>query len=73
MPGLRHPLSLAIALNVLPLSLSAQPLNLEETLINSSPLDLSAGEMTTPVGVLEGEALIRRREASIGETLGLAW
>ena len=37
--------------------------------VSASGLQLGAGEMTTPVSVLEGDELVRRREATLGETL----
>ncbi len=37
--------------------------------VSASGLQLGAGEMTTPVTVLEGDELVRRREATLGETL----
>ena len=38
--------------------------------VSASGLQLGAGEMTTPATVLEGDELVRRREATLGETLG---
>ncbi|MBJ2165092.1 TonB-dependent receptor [Acidovorax sp. IB03] len=38
--------------------------------VSASGLQLGAGDMTTPVTVLEGDELVRRREATLGETLG---
>ena len=38
--------------------------------VSASGLQLGASEMTTPVTVLEGDELVRRREATLGETLG---
>lgn len=37
--------------------------------VSASGLQLGANEMTTPVTVLEGDELVRRREATLGETL----
>ncbi len=37
--------------------------------VSASGLQLGAGEMTTPVSVLEGDELVHRREATLGETL----
>jgi len=37
--------------------------------VSSSGLQLGADDMTTPVTVLEGDDLVRRREATLGETL----
>lgn len=75
-----HPLAWAV-LMVLggPASLSAawaQPLDnavptarLPEVTISSSGLQLGTSEMTTPATVLEGDDLVRRRGATLGETL----
>ena len=38
--------------------------------VSASGLQLGANEMTTPTAVLEGDELVRRREATLGETLG---
>lgn len=38
--------------------------------MSASGLQLGANEMTTPTAVLEGDELVRRREATLGETLG---
>ncbi|TWH76529.1 iron complex outermembrane receptor protein [Azomonas agilis] len=65
----RHPLSLAVALSLFSLEPVAQTLDLEATVISSNPLDKQSQEMTTAAGVLEGDALIKRREATLGETL----
>jgi len=64
-----RPLALSISLAFCPALWAVEPLNLESMEISASPLASKAHEMTTPVGVLEGDALIKRREASIGETL----
>ena len=37
--------------------------------VSASGLQLGASELTTPVTVLEGDTLVRRREATLGETL----
>ena len=38
--------------------------------VSASGLQLGANEMTTPTAVLEGDELVLRREATLGETLG---
>lgn len=43
---------------------------LAEVRVSASGLGQPGSEMTTPVSVLEGEELVRRREATLGETLG---
>lgn len=43
--------------------------SLPSVTVSASGLQLGAGEMTTPVTVLEGDELVRRREATLGETL----
>ena len=42
---------------------------LPELTISASGLALGSSDMTTPVSVLEGDALVLRREATLGETL----
>ncbi len=42
---------------------------LPEVTVSSSGLSLGVSDMTTPVSVLEGDALVRTREATLGETL----
>ena len=42
---------------------------LAEVTVSSSGLQLGSSEMATPVTVLEGDELVRRREATLGETL----
>ena len=37
--------------------------------VSASGLQLGANDMTTPTAVLEGDELVRRREATLGETL----
>ena len=37
--------------------------------VSASGLQLGVGDMTTPATVLEGDELVRRREATLGETL----
>lgn len=43
--------------------------SLPSVTVSASGLQLGANEMTTPVTVLEGDDLVRRREATLGETL----
>ena len=38
--------------------------------VSASGLQLGANDMTTPTAVLEGDELVRRREPTLGETLG---
>ena len=45
------------------------PTALPEITVSSSGLQLGVSDMTTPVTVIEGDTLIRRREATLGETL----
>lgn len=42
---------------------------LPEVTVSASGLQLGASDMTTPATVLEGDDLVRRREATLGETL----
>lgn len=48
---------------------AANASSLPSVTVSASGLQLGAGEMTTPVSVLEGDELVRRREATLGETL----
>ena len=48
---------------------NAAPARLPDVTVSASGLQLGAGEMTTPATVLEGDELVRRREATLGETL----
>lgn len=48
---------------------SPAPVALSEVTVSASGLQLGASDMTTPATVLEGDALVRRREATLGETL----
>ena len=45
------------------------PPSLPPVTVSASGLQLGASDMTTPVTVLEGDELVRRREATLGETL----
>ena len=71
MPGAMHPLAWAALLCLT----SAAPAwaqadaRLPEVTVSSSGLQLGVSEMTQPVSVLEGDALVRQREATLGETL----
>ena len=71
MPGAMHPLAWAALLCLI----SAAPAwaqadaRLPEVTVSSSGLQLGVSEMTQPVSVLEGDALVRQREATLGETL----
>ena len=61
-----QPLALAIALL---LCGTAKAETLPEVTVSASGLQLGTSEMTTPVSVLEGDELVRRRSATLGETL----
>lgn len=67
MPKL-HPLTLAIGLTLAPCVWSA-PLELETSLIRTSALATPAEQLATPVAVLEGDRLVQRREATLGDSL----
>ena len=70
-PGARHPLAWAVLLSLAgaaPAWAQAEA-SLPEVTVSSSGLQLGASEMTQPVSVLEGDELVRRREATLGETL----
>ena len=69
-----QPLALAIAL-LISGAAAAQTAptektqTLSEVTVSASGLQLGASDMTTPVSVLEGDELVRRRSATLGETL----
>ena len=72
-----RPVALAVALiaaggSALAQTQAAVPAeaSLPSVTVSASGLQLGAGDMTTPVTVLEGDELVRRREATLGETLG---
>ncbi|HQQ69113.1 MAG TPA: TonB-dependent receptor plug domain-containing protein, partial [Alicycliphilus sp.] len=70
-PGALHPLAWAALLclaGAAPAWAQAEG-SLPEVTVSSSGLQLGASEMTQPVSVLEGDALVRKREATLGETL----
>ena len=72
MTPLRHPLALAIALTLpttVGMAAEAPPLELGYSVVSASALASSAQEMTTPAEVLEGDQLVLRRGATLGETL----
>ncbi|AYM96182.1 TonB-dependent receptor [Acidovorax sp. 1608163] len=48
---------------------AAAEASLPAVTVSASGLQLGANDMTTPVTVLEGDELVRRREATLGETL----
>ncbi|WP_087745865.1 MULTISPECIES: TonB-dependent receptor domain-containing protein [unclassified Acidovorax] len=74
----RHPVALAAWLALAGSSLAhaadtapvaAPAASLPPVTVSASGLQLGANDMTTPVTVLEGDELVRRREATLGETL----
>lgn len=79
-PTTLHPVALAAMLalsgagpiaqaqTTAPAAAEAAP-SLPPVTVSASGLQLGAGDMTTPVTVLEGDELVRRREATLGETL----
>jgi iron complex outermembrane receptor protein len=69
LPRLR-PVALAVALSwsVAAAAQDAAP-SLPDVTVSASGLQLGASDMTTPASVLEGDELVRRREATLGETL----
>lgn len=71
-PGARHLLAWAVLLclaGVAPQVFAQADASLPEVTVSSSGLQMGASEMTQPVSVLEGDELVRRREATLGETL----
>ena len=66
-----RPAALAAALLVATLQQQAHAqAALPEVTVSASGLQLGSDDMATPVSVLEGDALVRRREGTLGETLG---
>jgi len=65
----RHPLAWAISLALVPAAWAADPVELDPVVVSSSALGRHSHEMTMPVSVLEGNELVQRREATLGETL----
>lgn len=65
----RHPLAWAIGLAFVPSAWAAAPVELEASVVSASALAKKSHEMTTPASVLEGDELVMRREATLGETL----
>ena len=74
----RHPVALAAWLALAGSSLAhaadaapvaAPAASLPPVTVSASGLQLGANDMTTPVTVLEGDELVRRREGTLGETL----
>jgi len=70
-PFVLHPLALAtlFCLAGTAQAQQADAPSLPPVTVSSSGLQLGADDMTTPVTVLEGDDLMRRREATLGETL----
>lgn len=64
----RRPLSLAMGLLVSPVAWSST-IELENSFIQASALDTPAQQMVTPAVVLDGDELVQRREATLGDTL----
>ena len=65
----RHPLTLVISLGLVPAGWAADPVELDAVVVSASGLARQSHEMTTPAEVLEGDELVLRREATLGETL----
>src|SRR5690606_35065701 len=62
-------MALAIGFVWMPAGTAAERIELETSLISASALPRQHHEMTTPAEVLEEDALIRRRAATLAETL----
>lgn len=63
------PLSLAVGLIVAPLAWAQSVVELPESAVSATALAHEVGDMVMPAAVLEGEELVKRREATLGETL----
>jgi iron complex outermembrane receptor protein len=66
---IHHPLAWAISLAFIPAAWANEPVELDSVVVSSSGLAKQSHEMTTPVAVMEGDELVLRREATLGETL----
>lgn len=64
-----HPLAWAISLALVQTAWAADPVELDPVVVSASGLAKQSHEMTTPVAVMEGDELVLRREATLGETL----
>lgn len=65
----RHPLAWAVSLALVPAAWAADPVELDSVVVSASGLGKQSHEMTMPVAVMEGQELVMRREATLGETL----
>lgn len=75
-PGARRPLACAVLLALSPVApgvwaQAADPVapSLPQVTVSASGLQLGISELTQPVSVLQGNALVRQREATLGESL----
>ncbi len=72
MKKIHQPLALAIALAPGSAALAnefGEPLELAPNLVSASALSSSLEDMVTPASVLQGDELVLRREATLGETV----
>lgn len=65
----KRPLAWAVGLAFIPPVWAVAPAELEPSVVSASSLASKRHEMTTPTEVLEGNDLIMRRGATLGETL----
>jgi len=65
----RHPLAWAVSLALVPAAWAADPVELDSVVVSASGLGKQSHEMTMPVAGMEGQELVMRREATLGETL----
>lgn len=64
-----HPLAWAVTLALVPSAWATEPVELAPEVVSASALGRQAHEMTQPVSVMEGDELVQRREATLGDTL----
>lgn len=64
-----HPLAWAVSLALVPGVWAAELVELDPVVVSSSALGRQAHEMTQPVSLMEGDELVQRREATLGDTL----
>lgn len=69
-PHARRPVACAALLALMPAAWAQEPAaRLPEVTVSASGLQLGVSEMTQPASLIEGDALVRRREATLGGSL----
>lgn len=65
----KNPLALALGLVAFPCAQASEPVELPPVVVSASALGSAREAMTTAAQVVEGDELVLRREATLGETL----